>query len=93
MSAQHGVTVRCIHNLSYSPCTRYEGTLSKAPKRTRCEYCRGRLVTTPTVWGVVAWRKDARYSRPEVVFTSPEKAQAACPDDGLSVVRPFMVED
>lgn len=87
--SDHGVSVRCPHNVSQFQCSRFDGLASKAPKRQRCSYCGGQLVRTPTVWGAVEWRKDNRYTRPEVTYPSPDMAQDAC--SGEQVVRPFVV--
>lgn len=67
--------------------TSYAGLASRAPKRQKCAYCGGKLVSEPSVWAAVEWRADGRYERPARTFTSPEAAQDACAGD--LVVRRF----
>lgn len=86
-----GIAVQCPHRVAYN-CTSYHGRLSKAPKRTKCEACGGQLVRTPTVWGVVPFNGAGFYDRPEMTYPSPELADAACPSDGVSVVRSFVAQ-
>lgn len=85
-AASAGVQVRCL-GLGRYPCTTFDGLRSKAPKRTKCAHCGGRLYTRATVWAPVEWRGDGRYERPAVTFATPETAQAACV--GAQVVRHF----
>lgn len=93
MSARVGVSISCPHRDGVGHSTfhdSYFGTVGKAPKRSKCSYCGGRLTRTPTVWGLVDWRADGRYERPDLTFPSP--AQAGALRLGEQVVRPFRVD-
>lgn len=83
-----GIEVRCPHRVTYD-CTYYRGLASKAPKRAKCPRCGGVLVRTATVWAVVPFQQAGRYECPATTYPSPEAAEAACPDDAVSVVRSF----
>lgn len=85
-----GVSIECPVRVSYR-CheSTFHGLRSKAPARKKCACCGSTLSRLPVVWGVVEWRADGRYERPETVFPSPKRAEvyATGPND---VVRRFL---
>lgn len=87
-----GVSARCSHGSS--PHTFYEGAASKCP--SKCRYCGAKLHAIPTVWGVVDWRGDGRYTKPAKTYNSPQAAEAHLPTFGEpgyneKVVRSFTI--
>lgn len=89
-----GIEVLCPNRDNVGPHamyhTTYRGTKSGRPGRKKCEYCGTALVESEKVWGPVEFRQDGNYTKPEVTYPSPEKAQEAA--TGEQVVRGFSVE-